>query len=120
MASASITFSVEDDGPGIPKEQVQLNIKRIVRRVLIIVSVIFLAAFVEEYFWDMLVYREHTSIFERVFPYHWDQLHYTWSIAIAVALLALPQQVHYIVDGFIWKMNAKNKYLKPIFSRDES
>lgn len=102
------------------KTKIQRNILPILKRIGFILLVIFAAAFVEEYFWDMLVYREHASIFERIFPYHWDQLNYTWSLSIAVAILALPQQVHYITDGFIWKMNAKNKYLKPIFTRDES
>jgi hypothetical protein len=36
-------------------------------------------------------------------------------VIFAIAILAMPQQVHYIVDGFIWKMNDKNPYLKPIF-----
>ncbi|MCJ8289780.1 MAG: hypothetical protein HRT58_04470 [Crocinitomicaceae bacterium] len=89
----------------------------LVKRLLIILGVIVIAALVEEYFWDMLVYNEHSSIFERIFPYNWEQLTSSWGLAIAVAVLALPQQVHYVIDGFIWKMNDKNKYLKPIFSR---
>ena len=102
------------------KSNIQLNFLPVVKRIAFILFIIFTAAFVEEYFWDMLVYREHVSTFERIFPYHWDQLNYTWSLSLAVAVLALPQQVHYITDGFIWKMNSKNKYLKPIFSKDES
>ena len=74
-----------------------------------------------EYFWDMFIYREHIAFFENIHPYRWDQLANEWGIIVGVAILALPQQVHYIVDGFIWRMNGKNQYLKPIFkSKDES
>ena len=94
------------------------RIPYLIKRLAIILAVIFIAALVEEYFWDMLVYRDHPMIFERIFPYHWDQLDHSWSIVIVIAILALPQQVHYIVDRFIWKMNSKNPHLTSIFSRD--
>lgn len=97
------------------------KISFLAKRLLIILGVILVAAIVEEYFWDMLVYNEHSAIFEHILPYNYEQLTSSWGLAIAVAILALPQQVHYVIDGFIWKMNDKNKYLKPIFSRkDES
>ena len=32
-----------------------------------------------------------------------------------VALLSAPQIVHYILDGFIWKMNANNPDLRAAF-----
>lgn len=103
------------------KSGLKLKFTFLIRRLLIILGVIILAALVEEYFWDMLVYNEHSVIFEEILPYNWEQLTSSWGLAIAVAILALPQQVHYVIDGFIWKMNDKNKYLKPIFSvNDES
>lgn len=88
---------------------------------LTLLFTIILAALIEEYFWDMFVYREHSLFFEEIYPYHWNQLKEKWWIIVAIAILALPQQVHYVIDGFIWKMNSKNKYLKPIFKpKDES
>ncbi len=90
----------------------------LVKRLFIILGVILIAAIVEEYFWDMLVYRDHPMIFERIFPYRWDQLEQGWRIALVIAVLALPQQVHYIIDRFIWKMSAKNPHLKSIFTRN--
>ncbi|NVK65617.1 MAG: hypothetical protein HWE22_13575 [Flavobacteriales bacterium] len=103
------------------KSGVKLKLSFLAKRLLIVLGVILVAALVEEYFWDMLVYNEHADIFEQILPYSYEQLTNSWGIAIAVAILALPQQVHYVTDGFIWKMNDKNKYLKPIFSRkDES
>ncbi len=103
------------------KSGVKLKLSFLAKRLLIVLGVILVAALVEEYFWDMLVYNEHADIFEQILPYSYEQLTNSWGIAIVVAILALPQQVHYVTDGFIWKMNDKNKYLKPIFSRkDES
>ncbi len=103
------------------KSGMKLKLSFLAKRLLIVLGVILVAALVEEYFWDMLVYNEHADIFEQILPYSYEQLTNSWGIAIAVAILALPQQVHYVTDGFIWKMNDKNKYLKPIFSRkDES
>lgn len=81
----------------------------------VLIATVLVFALIEEYFWDMLVYRDHSVFFETIYPYRWNQLMDTWPVIIAIAFLALPQQVHYIADGFIWKMNAKNKYLKPIF-----
>lgn len=103
----------------IKKEEVistqPARISKKVKLISALLITIILAALIEEYFWDMFIYREHGSFFESIHPYNWSQLANEWWIIIAIALLALPQQVHYIIDGFIWKMNAKNKYLKPIF-----
>ncbi|MBL4705435.1 MAG: hypothetical protein JKY54_13010 [Flavobacteriales bacterium] len=83
---------------------------------LMLVSVIFIIALIEEYLWDMFINRDHGSFFEYILPYEFEQLTTKPLILIAVAILALPQQVHYVIDGFIWKMNTKNKYLRSIFS----
>ncbi len=83
--------------------------------VLILLGITLLAAFLEEYFWDMLVNRNKGSFFETVYPYYFNQANQTWTLVIFTAILAMPQQVHYIIDGYIWKMNPKNKFLKPIF-----
>ncbi|WP_027418976.1 hypothetical protein [Crocinitomix catalasitica] len=97
------------------------SLKRKIKWVIALLVTILIAALIEEYFWDMFIYREHIAFFENIHPYRWDQLANEWGIIVGVAILALPQQVHYIIDGFIWKMNGKNQYLKPIFkSKDES
>ncbi len=84
--------------------------------ILALVATVLIIAFIEEYFWDMLIYREHDVFFESIYPYRISQLIESPAALIALAILALPQQVHYIIDGFIWRMNARNKYLKSIFS----
>jgi hypothetical protein len=73
-------------------------------------------AMVEEYLWDMLVYRDHSEFFDSILPYSFEQLTSHWTLILVIALLALPQQTHYLIDGFIWKFNAKNKHIKQIFS----
>ncbi len=90
------------------------------RWIFILLGTVLFAALVEEYFWDMLIYRERGSFFETVFPYHWQQLKDNVAVIIAIALLALPQQVHYVMDGFIWKMNGRNPYVKSVFGKHES
>ena len=97
------------------KNQVQLKLSRKLKSLFILIVTVFLIALLEEYFWDMFIYREHATLFETIFPYHWNQLSNQWTTVVAIAILALPQQVHYIIDGYIWKFNSKNKYLKPMF-----
>ena len=58
-------------------------------------------AFVEEGFWDALVWRDHTSIFG-LFSFL-PQLTDAALLAFVVPLLAVPQATHYVLDGFIWR-----------------
>jgi hypothetical protein len=81
---------------------------------------IFILAFIEEYFWDMFVRNEMGSFFEFIYPYRFKPLTASWGLIIATAILSLPQQVHYIVDGYIWKMDERNQLLKPILIQNES
>lgn len=84
----------------------------------IIGSILFfsiLLAFGEEYFWDMLLNRDKGNFFSAILNYPFNAvLHPQWQAAILV-LLSLPQVTHYIVDGFIWKMNQSNPHLKDVF-----
>lgn len=64
---------------------------------------LFLLAFVEEGFWDALVWREDRWVFRMfngLLPVIQDQA----MLSIIVPLLALPQVTHYIIDAFIWRM----------------
>ncbi len=78
-------------------------------------GVIFLLGFIEEYFWDMLLYGERPNFFEAVLAYPLPLLESPLAKALAFALLALPQLTHYLIDGFIWKSNAKNPYVRQVF-----
>lgn len=71
--------------------------------VLVFLAFLAALAYVEEGFWDALVWREHSQAFG-VFsslPQLQDKL---W-LAMLVPLLALPQVTHYVLDGFIWKVS---------------
>jgi hypothetical protein len=58
-------------------------------------------AFLEEGFWDGLVWREHGAVFG------WFQglpaVAAPGVLRWLVPLLALPQSTHYVLDGFIWR-----------------
>ncbi|MEM1407851.1 MAG: hypothetical protein AAGG59_13820, partial [Bacteroidota bacterium] len=76
--------------------------------------VVLMLAFGEEYLWDMFVYRENKNLFTRLFNYPFSQVTSTLATALALALLSMPQVTHYILDGFIWKANKKNPYVKKV------
>lgn len=67
-----------------------------------------LLAYVEEGFWDGLVWREHLAFFA---PFRFDQLPAITDAAVLsvlVPLLSLPQSTHYVLDGFIWKLKDRD------------
>lgn len=84
---------------------------------IIVLSVLMLAFF-EEYFWDLLVYRDNEAFFGSVIAYP-DGLPSLIVQLIAIGVLAVPQVTHYILDGFIWKNNEKNPYLKKILLNND-
>lgn len=61
-------------------------------------------AYLEELFWDGLVWRDHAEVFPLAgtFPHIQSSALLLW----IVPLLAVPQVTHYVVDGFIWRVNA--------------
>ncbi|PZR41674.1 MAG: hypothetical protein DI538_00475 [Azospira oryzae] len=71
--------------------------------VAIFCAVIFFLAYVEETFWDVLVWKDHTNLFP-FFTYR-QLISNEIVMSIVVALLVLPQITHYVVDGFIWKFS---------------
>jgi hypothetical protein len=58
-------------------------------------------ALAEEGLWDALVWHDHPQLFGAWEPPAWA----AWA---AVALLAVPQVTHYVLDGFIWKLGPSN------------
>ncbi|MEM9067736.1 MAG: hypothetical protein AAGE52_04495 [Myxococcota bacterium] len=59
-------------------------------------SVVFLA-FAEEMLWDRFVWHDRPSLFGE------GAVLSASALAVLVPLLALPQLVHYVLDGFIWR-----------------
>lgn len=59
--------------------------------------------FIEEGFWDSLVWKEHQSIFS--FFYSITPPIFIKAKMFLIPLLIVPQLTHYILDGFIWKVS---------------
>lgn len=64
-------------------------------------------AFVEEGAWDVFVWHDQPHFFGPVAITPAPVV-----LALLVPLLALPQAVHYALDGFIWKVGPKNPGLR--------
>ncbi|MEL7002959.1 MAG: hypothetical protein AAFN93_09530 [Bacteroidota bacterium] len=98
----------------IKRPKYQVNFRKVVVNIGVMLFIVLVLAFGEEYLWDMLMYRDNEPFFEQIFTYPMAQLSSPYWQALALALLSLPQVTHYILDGFIWKSNKKNPYLKEI------
>jgi hypothetical protein len=70
--------------------------------IAIFVITVIVLAYLEEGLWDGLVWRDHEGVFPLFngLPFVDDPI----VLSIIVPLLALPQITHYVVDGFIWKI----------------
>jgi hypothetical protein len=83
----------------------------------IIGSIIFFSvilAFSEEYLWDMFLNKEKLSFFGSLLNYPFDSHLSSTMYPFLLTLLSLPQVTHYILDGFIWKMNDANPHVRSI------
>lgn len=79
-----------------------------------IINIIILFAIIEEYCWDLFVYQEKGGFFSAFFDYPISPFSAGILQSLFIALLTIPQFVHYIIDGYIWKNNPKNPHLKEI------
>jgi len=64
-------------------------------------------ALAEEAAWDRLVWHERSWLFGASGSVDLSAL----ALTLAVPLLALPQAVHYALDGFLWKVRGENPML---------
>lgn len=97
-------------------EKKKNHIRKIASKPILLMLLMILGlGFIEEYFWDSLINRDKISFFDSVIPYTYEALNNDLVIAAFTALLSVPQITHYVVDGFIWKSNKKNMYLKQVF-----
>jgi hypothetical protein len=69
------------------------------------VGLLLFLALLEEGLWDVFVWHEHSQVFG-------DWSHWVgtaaWIPIVAVPLLTVPQATHYVLDGFIWRMDGSN------------
>ena len=74
----------------------------------VFVGVTILLAYLEEGAWDLLVWREHASLFGGWrLPTLPDEM-----LAVIVPALILPQATHYVLDAWIWKFDGSNPGLR--------
>jgi hypothetical protein len=69
-------------------------------------GLLILLAFSEEALWDRLVWHEHEQLFGAG-TLALDE----FGLALAVALLSVPQATHYILDRYIWRVGPTNPRL---------
>lgn len=63
---------------------------------------LFVFAYIEEGFWDVLVWKEHNTLFELFYNVRVSLSKNMMNIIVPA--LTLPQLFHYVIDGFIWKL----------------
>lgn len=67
---------------------------------ILFLAILFAFSYIEEGFWDSLVWHEHQHFFA-FFPTF--QISDSLVLSVIVGLLSIPQLTHYILDGYIWK-----------------
>lgn len=91
-ATATATARASTSEPARPSLAARLT-----RNVFVFLGALWLVAFAEELLWDRAVWHDRAWLFGDA-----------WELPAAVhlvvvPLLALPQLVHYVLDGFIWR-----------------
>ena len=74
------------------------------------VGLLVMIEFFEEGLWDLLVWGDHPDVFGGRNPVL--AVGESPLLPFVVGLLAVPQVTHYVLDGFIWRMNANNPDLR--------
>ncbi|HEY5750537.1 MAG TPA: hypothetical protein VIU12_30960 [Chryseolinea sp.] len=69
--------------------------------VAIFAGALLILAYLEESFWDVLVWKDHPDIFP--FLTYSAPLENPMWLSVVIPLLVLPQITHYVLDGFIWR-----------------
>lgn len=82
--------------------------------IVLFLLLLFAFSFVEEGLWDSLVWREHSSLFS--FFWSFGPVQHQKILCFLIPLLALPQAVHYVLDGFIWRLRKNESNTAPELS----
>jgi hypothetical protein len=78
--------------------------------IMLFLGLLFTFAYLEEGFWDALVWNDHREFFS--FFYFLPKITDHHMLALLIPLLSLPQITHYVLDGFIWKLSKDNDWKK--------
>lgn len=105
VASATAATAAAPSRPGGLAE-------KLTRSVPLFLGVLWLVAFAEETLWDRAVWHDRSWLFGE-----------PWTISTTVRLvvvpfLALPQLVHYVLDGFIWRRRSNPSVAELVRSGD--
>ena len=76
-----------------------------------LLAVVWLLAYVEELFWDRGLWHERSWLFGT----RWELGDFEPAF---VALLAVPQITHYVLDGFVWKRRSNEQFSRAIGGND--
>lgn len=88
-----------------------------VRTIPLYLLLLFVLAYVEEGFWNSMVWDEHGAIFKPFDALPLISGHTL--LSFLVPLLALPQVTHYIIDAFIWRMRKdRDRWQAVVFGRE--
>jgi hypothetical protein len=80
--------------------------------IMLFLGLLFFFAYIEEGFWDALVWNDHKEFFS--FFYFLPKVSDHHILSLLVPFLSLPQVTHYILDGFIWKLSKDSNGWKKV------
>lgn len=95
---ALVWFSAARRAPAIPGS---VFTRFFGRGVLVFLATLWALAYVEELVWDRAVWQDRAWLFGEGWDVGWLQF-------LIVPMLAVPQIVHYVLDGFIWKRRERS------------
>lgn len=84
--------------------------------IIVFLFIILGLAYVEEFLWDGFIWREHFDVFPNAIQLP-DISSNEILMSLFVPLLALPQILHYFIDGFIWKIKSDKSGWLNYFSK---
>lgn len=86
------------------------------RFAVLLLCVLVLIGYAEEWLWDGLVWRDHAALFPGVEALLGEGIPWPGMLSVIVPLLAVPQATHYVLDGWLWKRR-EHEDLTPLFER---
>jgi len=87
------------------------------RMIPVFLAILVLLAFLEEGLWDGLVWRDRQGMFS---VFSWlPRVEDHATLAWLVPLLSLPQSVHYVLDGFIWRLRGRKSSWQGVVFQNE-
>jgi len=74
---------------------------------VIFILILLFFGIIEEALWDSLVWQDHSIFFGFLYS-NINLVNSREFQSLIIPVLALPQMVHYVLDGFIWRVNKPN------------